>query len=50
MDTASVLMEVLKTAPGRWYELGEVVDAIKKSWPKTYIVPCYEAALGLGSL
>jgi indolepyruvate ferredoxin oxidoreductase beta subunit len=35
--------------PGRWYELGEVVDAIRKSWPKTYIVPCYEAALGLVS-
>jgi len=25
--------------PGRWYELGEVIDAVRKSWPKTYIVP-----------
>jgi Pyruvate:ferredoxin oxidoreductase and related 2-oxoacid:ferredoxin oxidoreductases, gamma subunit len=35
--------------PGRWYDLGEVIDAIRKSWSKTYIVPCYDVALGLGS-
>jgi len=35
--------------PGRWYDLGEVIEAIRTSWPKTYIAPCYDVALGLGS-
>ncbi|MCC6031902.1 MAG: indolepyruvate oxidoreductase subunit beta [Pyrobaculum sp.] len=35
--------------PGRWYDLGELIEAIKNSWPKSYVVPCYDAALELGS-
>jgi indolepyruvate ferredoxin oxidoreductase beta subunit len=35
--------------PGRWYDLEELIEAIKNSWPRSYVVPCYDAALELGS-
>ncbi len=35
--------------PGRWYDLGELIEAIKNSWPRPYVMPCYDAALELGS-
>jgi indolepyruvate ferredoxin oxidoreductase beta subunit len=35
--------------PGRWYDLEELIKAIKNSWSRSYVVPCYDAALEVGS-
>lgn len=35
--------------PGAWYDIGQVLDALKKSGVRHYVVPCYEEALKLGS-
>lgn len=36
--------------PGKWYNLNDTLDAIRRSGIKTYIVPCYDIALELGSV
>jgi indolepyruvate ferredoxin oxidoreductase beta subunit len=31
--------------PGRWYDLEELIEAVKNSWPRSYVVPCYDSPM-----
>ncbi|ACB39790.1 indolepyruvate oxidoreductase subunit beta [Pyrobaculum neutrophilum] len=35
--------------PGRWFNVEEVVEAIKRSGARSCVVPCFDVALELGS-